>query len=377
LRLPIYCRQIIIYNNQMTKEKALVAMSGGIDSFVAAALLKKRGFNVSAVFMRLYDGKISKEQETFAKKAALRLNINLLILDLRKEFKKEVVNYFLNGYKKGITPNPCVVCNKKIKFNYLLKTAEKLEAAFIATGHYARKKKAKIGNKKPKTIYKLLAAKDREKDQSYFLWQLDQKTLKNVLFPIGKYTKKEIKKLAKNFGFPAFKIKESQNACFLKGEKLEAFLKNNLKGTFCRPGRILTREGKLLGKHQGLCLYTIGQRKGLYLSKGPWYVFAKDIEKNILVVTNSKKDLWRKKIIAKNVNWIQGKFPEKLPKDIKAKIRYRDKASKVSLEKVSKKGKVCLLEFKEAKQAVASGQSVVFYHKNELLGGGIISNNLL
>ncbi len=379
-------------------KKVIVAMSGGVDSSVAAALLKRAGFYVVGVFMKFwltpklsspaadfgcqrqefddgwagYNRCCSPESEKRAGWVAKSLGIPFYILNLEKEFKKKVVDYFLDGYKKGITPNPCVVCNKEIKFGLLLEKALAMDADFIATGHYARIRKF-VSSKK--IHYSLISAKDKEKDQSYFLWQLTQKQLRHILFPIGDYTKTEIKGLAKRFKLPVFDVPESQEICFIPNGDIGEFLKSQIKakkGKIVSPKReknIKMFNSCVIGEHKGLCFYTIGQRKGIGLSGGPYYVLDKDLKKNLLIVTKNEKSLYKKGLIAKNVNWISGEKP-KLPITVKAKIRYRHNAALATIN--SLKPTVYKLKFKIAQRAITPGQSVVFYKGNELLGGGII-----
>ncbi|MBI2038292.1 MAG: tRNA 2-thiouridine(34) synthase MnmA, partial [Candidatus Nealsonbacteria bacterium] len=310
-------RKIESRNNK----KVVVAMSGGIDSSVAAALLKKQGYNIVGVFMKFWkepDGQggwnrcCSPDSERRARMVAKILGIPFYVFNFEKEFKKRIVDEFLKGYKEGITPNPCVICNKEIKFGLLLKKALELNADFIATGHYARLRQGK-----------LYRGGDEKKDQSYFLWQLDQSQLKKVLFPVGSYTKNYVRKLAKKFKLPVLNIPESMEICFVP-DKLDDFLKRYLKP---KPGLIMTSEGKEIGRHQGLPFYTIGQRKGIELSGGPYYVVGKDTKKNILIVAPILKDsaLWSKSLVAKFVNWISGKTP-KLPLKVNAQIRYGHRA---------------------------------------------------
>ena len=340
-------------------QKAIVAMSGGIDSSVAAALLKKAGFNVIGIFMKLA-GLSRPDEEKRAKKIAKILGIPFLSLDLRREFKKRIIERFLKEHKAGLTPNPCVVCNKEIKFGLLLRKALALNADFVATGHYARK----IQTAKVKS-YKLLKAEDKNKDQSYFLWMLNQKQLKRVLFPVGNYTRKEVEKLARKFRLPVLKAKKSVEICFIKTTAND-FLKKHFKE---EPGKIVDNRKKEIGRHQGLYFYTIGQRKGIGLPGGPYYVLDKDFKKNLLIVTKNEKDLYKKELIAKNVNWISGKKP-KLPLKVKAKIRYRHKVSPATVYKIQNTKYKIL--FSSSQRAVTPGQSVVFYQGQELLGGGII-----
>jgi len=250
-----------------------MAMSGGVDSSVAAALLKKSGADVIGVFMKFWSEPgnnnltkgwnrcCSPDSEKRARKVAKILNIPFYVIRFEKEFKKRIVDYFLKEHKTGLTPNPCVICNKEIKFGLLLKKALALDADFIATGHYARLKKTKDG-------FHLLRSKDKDKDQSYFLWQLDQKQLGHVLFPIENYTRAEVEKLAKKFKLPFSGVRKSQEICFIPN-KIEDFLKRHIK---TKPGPVAEQvhcgAKKIIGQHQGLWFYTIGQRKGMGLSGG-------------------------------------------------------------------------------------------------------------
>jgi len=352
------------------KPKVIIAMSGGIDSSVAAALFKRAGFDVIGVFMKFWaeaglDTKrenkcCNQDAEGRARKVAAKLGILFYVLNVEKEFKKKVVDYFIREYKVGRTPNPCVVCNKEIKFKFLLDKALELKADFIATGHYVK-------IKKEGRIYKLLKAKDKNKDQSYFLWKLGQPELKRILFPIGDYNRDEVEKLAKKFNLPAVtSIKKSQEVCFVLTD-LEKFLKKYIA---TKQGKILDKKGKILGSHQGLVFYTIGQRKGIKLAGGPYFVLAKNSKKNILIVTKNKKDLYKKEIKANEVSWISGKKPG-FPLKVLTKIRYRHNPAAATLSEMKdKKYKIVL---NNPQRAITPGQSLVFYKRNEVLGGGIIN----
>jgi len=357
-------------------------MSGGLDSSVAAALLKRAGFNVIGVFMKFWsepekNGLIgawnrccSPEAEARARKVAKILKIPFYVFNFEKEFKKRIVDYFLDGYKKGITPNPCVVCNKEIKFGLLLEKALALDADYIATGHYARTNLDwKNLTKNPpgeKVKFRLFRGKDKNKDQSYFLWMLNQKQLKRILFPIGDYTREEVEKLAKKFKLPVLKAKKSVEICFIQ-TMINDFLRKYLKE---KPGDIVNTQGKILGEHEGLWFYTIGQRKGIKLPQGPYYVLGKDFKKNLLIVTKNERDLYKKELTAKNINWISGKIP-KLPLKVQAKIRYRHQAATATITKILH-STFYILKFSRLQRAITPGQSVVFYKGEELLGGGII-----
>jgi tRNA-specific 2-thiouridylase len=362
-------------------KKVIVAMSGGVDSSVAAALLKRRGFDVEGVFMRLWTIRQAQTKqdsaEKYAKAVADKLGIKLHILDLRKEFKKEVVGNFLEEFGRARTPNPCVVCNQKIKFGFLFERALKMGGDYIATGHYV--KKSKIKNQKSK----LLVAKDKIKDQSYFLYTLTQKKLSKILFPIGDYKKSEIYKIAEKWELP-YKKGESFDICFLEGQDYRDFLKKYLK---LEPGEIIDESGTILGEHKGFALYTIGQRADLG-GPGPFYVIELNSKNNSVIVSNKLRDktLYKKLLFVQDINWISGSEPV-MPFKCWAKIRYGHEAVEciVSIESgdpfsvnlrrtgLRKSKRKCLVEFKESQRAITPGQSVVFYKKNEVLGGGVIS----
>lgn len=341
-------------------KKVIVAMSGGVDSSVAAALLKKDGFNVIGAFIKFWsepskkgmafvaNKSCSPESEKRACLVCEKLNIPFYIFNFEKEFKKKVVDYFIKESKAGLTPNPCVVCNKEIKFKLLFKKLLSLNADYIATGHYVRIDKGK-----------LLKGRDKNKDQSYFLWKIDKKVLKHVLFPIGGYKKDKIKNLAKKFDLPVVNIPESQEICFVQ-KTIADFLKRYIKD---KPGKIVDTKGNVLGRHQGLWFYTIGQRKGIDLSTGPYYVLDKDIKKNLLILTKRERDLYKKELSFRNANWFS---KVSFPLQAKARIRYGHK----TVSAVIDKGKVV---FSRNQRAITPGQSVVFYKGSEVLGGGIIT----
>jgi len=361
-------------NRRKNGKKIVCAISGGLDSAVAAALLKRDQFNVIGVFLKFWSesegaGKenrcCSSESEIRARKVAEILKIPFYVFDFSREFKRKIVERFLGDYKKGLTPNPCVVCNKEIKFGLLLEKTLKIKADFIATGHYARKKENFLNSSSDIGKFSLLKAKDKEKDQSYFLWMLNQEQLKRILFPIGDYKRSEVEGLARKFKLPVLKAKKSVEICFVE-KTVNDFLSKYLKE---KPGKIIDNQGKILGEHKGLWFYTIGQRKGIGLSGGPFWVIGKDLKRNILIVTKNEKDLLKKELIFKDVNWISGKEP-KLPLKIKAKIRYRHRPASAMIYKL--KDKIYHLKFLKPQRAITPGQSVVFYKKNQVIGGGII-----
>lgn len=351
-------------------KKVIVGISGGVDSAVAAVLLKSQGCEVVGIFMKLGIAG-DNESEKSARAVAEKLGIKFCVLNLRKKFKKRIIDYFISEYQKGRTPNPCVKCNQEIKFGLLMNKALSMGANFIATGHYVRLRR-EIPNPKsqtPKFIYKLIKAKDKNKDQSYFLYTLTQNKLKHCLFPIGDYTKTEVREMARKYNLEIHDKKESQEICFIQTKYYGDFLKKYLK---LIPGEIVDKNGNILGKHKGLPLYTIGQRRDIGIGgTGPYYVTGMNHRKNQLIVsdnTNDKK-LFSKKLIAEKVNWISGKIP-KLPLKIKAKVRYRMGECPAVIEKINGKYAV---SFSKPQRAIMPGQSVVFYKGDEILGGGIIA----
>jgi len=356
-------------------KKAIVALSGGVDSSVAAVLLKSQGYQVEGVFMRL--GIVTDNQaEKNARAVAKKINIKFRAVDLSKEFKKKIISYFISEYEKGRTPNPCVECNREIKFGILLDKILEMGGDYIATGHYVKSKKS-VKSIKSKVVYKLLKAYDKNKDQSYFLYNLNQKILKRCLFPLGEYTKDEVREIAgkyklgiygKNETLKGKFQKESQEICFIQNKHYGDFLKKYLK---LKTGDIIDANNNILGKHKGLPLYTIGQRRDIGIGgTGPYYVIRMNRGKNQLVVSNNRnnKNLFSKELAAKKINWISGNVP-KLPLKIKAKSRYR--MSECSAIVYKDKNKY-IVKFSKPQRAIAPGQSIVFYKNDEVLGGGII-----
>ncbi len=325
----------------------VVALSGGVDSSVAVALLKEQGFSVIGVFMRFCSEEVSSGG-TKANEVAKALNIPFYVLDVRNEFKKKVIDSFLSSLKKGVTPNPCVICNREIKFGILFKKLGDYKADYLATGHYVKLKEGK-----------LFIAKDKNKDQSYFLWRIKKEWLDKLTFPLGDYEKKETRKIAKKFKLSTLEEKESQEICFIPDD-ISSFLKRNFPDS---PGKIINTFGEVIGEHNGLFNYTIGQRKGLGFSGGPYYVLNKDVKKNNLIVTKNEKELSRKELFYAEENFFQD---ISFPFNGKVKIRYRSNP----IDAVVEKEKVV---FSHKQRAVTPGQSVVFYKNEELLGGGIIS----
>ena len=385
------------------KIRVIVAMSGGVDSSVAAALLKQQGYEVAGVFMLFWaesetaSGCCSGEAEAAARLVAGKLGLSFYVWNFEKEFKKKVVAYFLHELRAGRTPNPCVFCNFKIKFGLFLEKAKKLGADFIATGHYARLRREilnpkseilkKFKNSNLKNVYKLFTAKDDKKDQSYFLHRLMQEQLSRVIFPVGGYTKKEVYQLAKKWHLP-HQAKQSFDICFtgdyrrflnqhlkLKPGKIVKFLNlsQSPKAELSSGSNLRGGKGELLGAHQGLPFYTIGQRARLG-GPGPFFVVQKDAKKNILYVSNNERDLYQKKMLVEKVNWLDGQ-PPKFPLKCKIKIRYGGEAARAVIsEQLTINSQQFKIQFKYPQRAITPGQSAVFYGQGgEVLGGGIIS----
>ncbi|WGH26668.1 MAG: tRNA 2-thiouridine(34) synthase MnmA [Candidatus Shikimatogenerans bostrichidophilus] len=368
-------------------KKVAIALSGGIDSSVSAYLLKKMGYNLIGIFMYNWsNNNCMWEDIRYAMLIANKLNIPFYILDLRKEYKKEVINYMYEGYKNCITPNPDIICNEKIKFGIFLEKALNLNVNYIATGHYVKK----IKNKK--NIFKLLCGKDFKKDQSYFLCRINQYQLSKCLFPLGNFKKKEVRKIALKLNFYNTYKKDSQGLCFVGKINLINFLKKKIKPNIGNIYYISSKKKKLkkknkkkneyeniyyyknIGKHLGYYYFTIGQRKHLNIkgNKYPLFLFYKNKNKNILYVCKKnhielyKKFLFIKK---KTIHWISKDIIKKNMK-VMCKIRYNVKMEKAFL-KFFNLG--ILIKFDKKQFAVTPGQFIVWYIKNELIGSGIIN----
>jgi len=355
-------------------KKVLVAMSGGVDSSVAALILKKQGYEVSGAFMKNWsDSSFFKDKKMCpweddvkdAKRVAVQLGIPFYTFNFENEYREKVVEYMIDGYRNGITPNPDVMCNKEIKFKLFLEKALSMGFEYIATGHYAQ---AREDHGK----FQLLAGEDKNKDQSYFLWTLGQHELSHTIFPLGEYEKPKIREIAKNAGLVNADKKDSQGVCFVGEIDVFEFLKSEIP---THKGKIMTKDGKVVGEHDGVEFYTIGQRHGIGSPGGgiAFYVIEKDAEKNILYIAegDEDKDLYKNELLAKGASWVSGKEPE-LPLKCEARIRYRQPLSNCIVtfgEQVSKSLKV---EFEKAQRAVAPGQSIVFYNGDIVLGGAVI-----
>lgn len=356
----------------MKKIKIMMAMSGGVDSSVAAQLLKNQGYDVTGIFLNFWkDEKMGAKAENKccsleslldAKAVANKIGIPFHSFNFAKEFKESVVDNFLEEYAAGRTPNPCVRCNKTIKIGLLLDYARNLGFDYVATGHYLKIKDV-AGERR---VYR---AKDTKKDQSYFLYTFNQKQLKHLMFPLGAYDKPKVRELAKKYGLITAAKPESQDICFLAGPHND-FLKRYLE---LKPGPIrLLDTGEEIALHQGLPLYTIGQRRGIEIGgNGPYYVAKMDYETNTLFVVRqwNEEVLFAPGLTCLDINWLSS-APE-LPLKCQAVIRYGHAAVDCVINPGEQKNELAV-KFKEPQRAVTAGQSVVFYDKNRVLGGGII-----
>jgi tRNA-specific 2-thiouridylase len=353
-----------------TKGKlVVVAMSGGVDSSAGAAILKREGYEVIGVTMRLWtEGNgnspaphrrcCSLEEVEDARRVCQVLDIPFYVLNFEPQFRTYVVDYFCQEYLRGRTPNPCLACNRWIKFDFLLNRALTLGANYLATGHYAR-------IERHNESYRLLKGIDSAKDQSYVLYNLGQKELKHLLFPLGMYTKSEARRIAQEAGLPVWDKTESQEICFVTSGDYQHFLSER---SLTQPGDIVDTEGKVLGRHSGIGFYTVGQRRGLGLaSREPRYVLSIDPEKNSVVV-GTNEQLLRSELIASEVSYVSGEPPQE-PMDVTAKIRYKSPEERAMLYP---QGRQARLVFEEAQRAITPGQAVVFYRDDVVLGGGII-----
>lgn len=349
------------------KLKVFVGMSGGVDSSVSAALLKERGHDVTGVFIKVWQPDFMpctwKEERRDAMRVAAHLDIPFITLDLEKEYKEEVVDYMIDEYKKGRTPNPDVMCNRYVKFGGFFDWAMAQGADYIATGHYAQTQDGA-----------LLAGEDKNKDQSYFLWTLTGEQLKMTLFPVGNIEKPEVRKLAKKFGLPNAEKKDSQGLCFIGMIDMKEFLKHFIDE---QRGDVLNERGEVIGYHDGSLFYTLGERHGFTITKktpddAPYFVIAKDTKKNTLIVSHKaekeNRDDGNEKasIQLKDTNWITG-IDE--GKTYQARVRYRGSLHDV---KISLRNTEAEINFVSGGESVAPGQSVVVYIDSVCVGGGIV-----
>lgn len=351
--------------------KVIVGMSGGVDSSVAAALLLEQGYEVIGLFMHNWEEDDDNECCTAVtdyedvKRVCNKLGIPYYTVNFAKEYLDRVFSYFLDEYSKGRTPNPDVLCNREIKFGPFLEYAKSMGADYIATGHYAR-----VRREGGKTY--LMKAEDGNKDQTYFLNQLNQEQLKDVLFPLGDICKPQVREIAEKYGFSTAEKKDSTGICFIGEKRFRQFLKNYLP---CKKGNIIDNNGNVVGEHEGVIYYTLGQRRGLNIggkkdgNGDRWFVIDKDVKNNNLIVSQGEgEELFSKGLVTYKVNWIPEE-PKENEFDCFAKFRYRQPDQKVHVK--IEKDKV-IVEFYEKQRAVTPGQYVVFYTETDCLGGGVI-----
>lgn len=371
------------------EQKVLIGMSGGVDSAVAAFLLQKEGYVVEGVFIDFIGGEKSRQDFQKAQTVAKKLKIPIYKFDAQKEFKEKIIDKFVADYARGVTPNPCVICNSEMKFRILIEEADRRGIERVATGHYSRVRelkkikkshqssvnsqqfadKEKVSSELPITDYQLLIARDLSKDQSYFLYRLNQAQLERIIFPLGEYLKSEVREIAQVNNFELRDEKESQDICFIANNDFKNFIGKKIKD---KSGEIVDKTGKKLGEHKGLHFYTIGQRKGINLGgDGPYYVIKKDGIKNQLVVSNNPEDLNCPDNYFEigAVNWIFSDLA--FPREAKVRVRYHS-SEEYAIITEGKTG-FYKVQLGKNQKAVTSGQSAVFYgDAGEVLGGGII-----
>lgn len=350
----------------MKNNRVLLGMSGGVDSTVAAYLLKEKGYEVVGATMKLWvPENIKNTAIEDAKKMADKLGVEHHVIELEDEFRNTVVKHFIDGYYEGTTPNPCVFCNKHIKFDLMFDVADKLGCQYVATGHYSRIVKNEETGK-----YELIKAVTEKKDQSYMMYNLNQEKLSRILFPIGEYDKSEIRKIAEKAGLEVYNKPDSQDICFIPDGDYEKFIEK-YSGRKDKQGKFVDSQGNEIGKHQGITRYTIGQRKGLGITFGkPMYVI--DINgRDNTVTLGENSDLFKNELIAKDVNFLEFSLEElNNPLEVQSKIRYSSNLSYAVVTKIDN-NRVKVV-FKDPQRAITKGQSVVFYDGNKLIGGGVI-----
>ncbi|MCR4668623.1 MAG: tRNA 2-thiouridine(34) synthase MnmA [Clostridia bacterium] len=358
---------------EQTGKRALIAMSGGVDSSVAAFLMKERGFDVIGATMKLYDNALIGEPEESgccsladtddARAVCNRLGINYYVFDFSADFEKQVIERFARAYEEGRTPNPCIDCNRYLKFERLMRRARELDRDLVVTGHYARTEYDSASGR-----HLLLKSKDSSKDQTYVLFSLTQDQLAHSFFPLGDMTKEETRRIAEEQGFVNASKRDSQDICFVPDGDYAGFLKR-YRGTEYPPGDFVDKDGNVLGRHKGIVAYTIGQRKGLGLAlPAPMYVIRKDVAGN-RVILGYNGDLMTKRFRAADCNWIAVEKPFDGMR-VEAKIRYSQKVSPAVIHPLE--DGCCEVEFDEPQRAPTPGQAAVFYDDDTVVGGGTI-----
>ena len=357
------------------RNRVVAAMSGGVDSSLAAALLKKKGYETIGITFRMWPKEecgasfgracCNLEAVTRARSVAAQIGMPYYVVDFSADFRKEVIDYFCREYLKGSTPNPCIVCNEKIKFGKLLEKARSLGASHVATGHYVN-----VSYNKRSGRYLLRQGKDRLKDQSYFLFNLSQDQLKSALFPLGDLTKEKVRALARKMKLRTFNTVSSQDICFVQDLDYAEYIKKKT-GIKVKPGEIVDKDGKILGAHKGIPYYTIGQRRGLGIAhKEPLYVTGIDI-KNNRVIVGPRGEVMKKSLVAERMNWISAEGIAR-PIKVMAMIRYNHKKAQA---KVTRTGADSVrVDFDEPQAAPTPGQAVVFYKRDVVIGGGWIKD---
>jgi tRNA-specific 2-thiouridylase len=380
--------------SNLKSKKIYVGMSGGVDSSVSALLLKQAGYDVTGVFIKVWQPEFFectwRADRLDAMRVCAKLNIPFITLNLEAEYKKEVVDYMIEEYKRGRTPNPDVMCNKYVKFGGFFDWAMKQGADFVATGHYSRVESQKSIKSKDNSknrlygldrLYRLLAGRDGNKDQTYFLWTITQKQLSKTLFPVGDIEKPQVRKLAEKYGLSTAIKKDSQGLCFIGKIDIKDFLKNYIEE---KKGKVLNEKGEIIGEHDGAFYLTVGQRHGFKITEktpndSPYYIIGKNIKENTITVSQDFKNVPENESkIAKleKVNWTLGEIPD-LSKKYVARIRYRQPLEECILVKSqksikSKENTEFELYFTKPQKAITSGQSAVIYDGEVCLGGGII-----
>ena len=355
------------------KKKVVIGMSGGVDSSVAAYLLKEQGYDVIGVTMQIWQedkdyteregGCCSLSAVDDARRVANKIGIPFYVMNFRDSFKEKVIDYFVQEYIDGKTPNPCIACNKHLKFDELLRKAQGIGADYVATGHYAKIEQDENGR------YLLIRSDDDRKDQTYALYNFTQEQLAHTLMPCGEYTKDRIREIAKEIGLSVYNKKDSEEICFIPDNNHGRYI-SEARPLEVVPGNFVDKNGNILGQHKGIVYYTIGQRKGLGIALGR-PVFVTDINpRTNEVVLGPEEDIFKTDLVAKDVNFIPFDKLEE-PITVEAKVRYSGKPAEAVISPL-RDGKA-KVSFKEKQRAITKGQSVVFYQGNKVVGGGIIA----